>query len=92
MVHAVVVNEARKRITLIFRGSVTQQDFIQDVKCVQVKVDNPAAHISEPSSTPTINLHSGFYGEFSRGKSFKIHGGWYSTDTFLHYNRVPFLC
>jgi len=61
LVHAVVVNEARKRITLIFRGSVTQQDFIQDAKCAQKKVDNPAAHISSPPVTTTINVHSGFY-------------------------------
>ena len=65
MVHAIVVNEFRKRITLVFRGSVTQQDFIQDAKCAQTKVANPAAHLSEPPWIPTMNVHFGFYGEMT---------------------------
>lgn len=62
MVHAIVINDIRKRITVVFRGSVTQKDFIIDAKCNQKKVDNPVAHLSE-HSTPTVNLHTGFYRE-----------------------------
>ena len=37
IVHAIAVNPKRKRITVVFRGSVTQKDFIQDAKCAQKK-------------------------------------------------------
>jgi predicted lipase len=66
IVHAIVVNQTRKRVTIVFRGSVTQKDFLQDAKCAQRKVINPVLSLSsatgDDSSTPqTINLHSGFY-------------------------------
>jgi len=41
LVHAIVVNPLRKRITVLFRGSVTPKDFLQDAKCAQKKVENP---------------------------------------------------
>ena len=37
MVHSIVVNDKKKRITVVFRGSVTKKDFITDAKLVQVK-------------------------------------------------------
>jgi len=58
MVHAVVVNHVRQRVSLVFRGSVTTQDFAQDAKCVQKKVPNPYASKDVPD---VFNLHTGFY-------------------------------
>ena len=37
IVHAIAVSPAKKRITVAFRGSVTQKDFIQDAKMAQTK-------------------------------------------------------
>lgn len=37
LVHAIVVNHSQKRITVVFRGSVTTTDFITDAKVGQTK-------------------------------------------------------
>eukprot|EP00978_Attheya_sp_CCMP212_P001974 scaffold4063_cov40-Attheya_sp.AAC.1 len=61
-VHATVINPKRKRITIIFRGSVTQQDFITDAKCHQTKIANPAKRFypeDDSCTTDTINIHTG---------------------------------
>mmetsp|Transcript_9655 Transcript_9655/g.14201 ORF Transcript_9655/g.14201 Transcript_9655/m.14201 type:complete len:538 (-) Transcript_9655:218-1831(-) len=63
IVHGIVVNHSKCRVTVIFRGSVTPKDFIQDAKCVQTKVENPVAPmVADPDhTTETINVHTGFY-------------------------------
>ena len=60
LVHAIIVNEAHKRIIVIFRGSVTQKDFIQDAKCVQKKLDMPIDAVRD--HVESIRIHTGFYG------------------------------
>ena len=37
LVHAITVNHTQKRITVIFRGSVTTKDFVTDAKVGQIK-------------------------------------------------------
>ena len=37
LVHAIVVNHSQKRITVVFRGSVTIKDFITDAKVGQTR-------------------------------------------------------
>jgi hypothetical protein len=62
VVHAIVVNHVRKRITIVFRGSVSQRDFIQDAKCAQTKVKNPVFNKLQDQVMPeTFNIHTGFY-------------------------------
>ncbi|CAB9497425.1 Phospholipase A1-II 7 [Seminavis robusta] len=60
MVYGIAINHIRKRITVLFRGSVTKQDFITDVKLAQKKVENPVLPLA-PGTNGTINLHTGFY-------------------------------
>ena len=60
VVYGIAVNHLRKRITVVFRGSVTQQDFITDAKSSQKKVDNPVAAL-DPESHAHIKIHTGFY-------------------------------
>ena len=68
MVHGITVNYVRRRITIIFRGSVTQQDFIIDAKCHQKKVANPVSDLllDQSQTTKTINIHSGFHEYLSK--------------------------
>lgn len=67
MVHGIVVNHEAQRVTVIFRGSVTQQDFITDARVHQKVVDNPVTDLSMDKSgvaaamSETINVHTGFY-------------------------------
>jgi len=63
IVHAIVVNGAQKRISVIFRGSVTQKDFVQDAKCAQKKIDNPVASLVEKEELKAedIRIHTGFH-------------------------------
>jgi len=70
IVHGVVVNPTKKRITIIFRGSVTNKDFLQDAKCAQKCIDNPVLSVVVNDSNPkpseeimpsTIRIHTGFY-------------------------------
>lgn len=60
MVHAITLNDAHKRVTVIFRGSVTKNDFMTDAKITQTKVKNPVLKL-DSDCTETINIHSGFY-------------------------------
>jgi hypothetical protein len=48
IVHAVVVNSIKKRISIVFRGSVTNKDFLQDAKCAQQSLPNPVLGIMDP--------------------------------------------
>lgn len=66
IVHGVVVNPNKKRITIIFRGSVTNKDFLQDAKCAQLRIDNPVLNVVQGSPTEEempskIRIHTGFY-------------------------------
>lgn len=60
LVYGITINKKRKRITVIFRGSVTLKDFLMDLKISQIKVKNPLYTV-DCSSPKTISLHSGFY-------------------------------
>jgi len=61
LVHAITINDSMKRITVVFRGSVTKNDFITDAKVSQVEVDNPAFKLNEKTSNKTLSLHNGFH-------------------------------
>eukprot|EP00980_Cylindrotheca_fusiformis_P013147 scaffold3315_cov98-Cylindrotheca_fusiformis.AAC.1 len=77
IVHAIVVNPDRERVTLIFRGSATPKDFIQDAKIAQIKVSNPVYDLlmkeeekdddddnetkKKKDMPDSINVHTGFY-------------------------------
>lgn len=62
MVYGIAVNHLRKRVTVIFRGSVTNQDFITDAKCAQKKLDNPVHKLApHHATTDSIRIHTGFY-------------------------------
>jgi hypothetical protein len=65
LVHAITVNDAQMRITVIFRGSVTKTDFITDAKVAQTRVENPV-HKIDPDTPDTMNLHFGFHGKNKR--------------------------
>ncbi|GFH44379.1 hypothetical protein CTEN210_00853 [Chaetoceros tenuissimus] len=60
LVHAITVNEAQRRITVVFRGSVTKTDFITDSKIAQTRVPNPVYNIDK-DVPEDINLHYGFH-------------------------------
>ena len=60
VVYGIAVNHLRKRVTVIFRGSVTQQDFLTDSRSAQKKVDNPLCTVVE-EAPKHIQLHTGFY-------------------------------
>jgi hypothetical protein len=75
IVHGIVVNPFKKRITIVFRGSVTNKDFLQDAKCAQKQLDNPVLGLLSPTTDTTtatattteeempskIRIHTGFY-------------------------------
>ena len=66
IVHAIVVNFTKKRVSIIFRGSVTNKDFLQDAKCAQRSLPNPVLGIMNPPPTEeqmpsTIRVHTGFW-------------------------------
>jgi len=58
MVYGITVNHIKRRVSVVFRGSVTQQDFVTDAKYAQKKVPNP---VISSAATDTINIHTGFY-------------------------------
>ena len=60
VVYGIAVNHLRKRVTIIFRGSVTQQDFITDAKSKMFKLDNPVARL-DPKAESHIKIHTGFH-------------------------------
>ena len=51
----------RKRITVVFRGSVTKQDFLTDASIHMKPEENPMA--SFPHQDKVIKFHGGFYGK-----------------------------
>ena len=51
-------NPMSKRITLIFRGSATTQDWIKDSKLVVSEIENPVS--DRPNQLPVIGVHKGF--------------------------------
>lgn len=63
MCYGVTINHVRRRITVVFRGSVTFQDFITDAKKSHTKIKNPVTGMQvHHSETPqNIRLHSGFH-------------------------------
>lgn len=64
LVHAIAVEPALRRITLVFRGSVTQQDFITDIKALQVNADISGRGLP---GCDQVKVHQGFY-EYLFGK------------------------
>ena len=59
-VYGIAVNHLRKRVTIVFRGSVTQQDFLTDSRSKQRKIDNPVVSLVE-DVPKQIQIHTGFY-------------------------------
>lgn len=60
MVYGIAVNHIRKRVTVVFRGSVTAQDFVTDAQLAFRESVNPVTKAAIDAS-PTIKLHHGFY-------------------------------
>lgn len=60
VVYGIAVNHLHKRVTIIFRGSVTQQDFITDARSAQKKVESPV-HALVEEAPQRIGIHTGFY-------------------------------
>lgn len=60
MVHAITINDSKKRITVVFRGSVTTTDFMTDAKIVHKNVENPVRK-TLPNASETVDIHTGFY-------------------------------
>mmetsp|Transcript_39728 Transcript_39728/g.119415 ORF Transcript_39728/g.119415 Transcript_39728/m.119415 type:complete len:223 (-) Transcript_39728:675-1343(-) len=59
LVYGVAVDKARKRVTVGFRGSVTQKDFLTDA-CISLKaIENPLKEYDGQSDE--IKIHSGFH-------------------------------
>ena len=56
--YMVTRNPRSKRITLIFRGSTTIQDWIKDSKLVVSDIENPVS--DRPNQLPMIGVHKGF--------------------------------
>lgn len=61
LVYGIEINNARKRITVGFRGSVTPKDFLIDSKAYIRELPNPA--LENEDSGKTIGIHHGFYGK-----------------------------
>jgi hypothetical protein len=53
------IYSARKRVTVVFRGSVTSQDFLTDATIKMTCEKNPFADIAEQDKL--LKYHSGFY-------------------------------
>ncbi|CAB9531604.1 Phospholipase A1 [Seminavis robusta] len=63
VVYGIALNRFRKRVTICFRGSVTNQDFVTDSKSAQKFMDNPTRQMAgDDESVPDkIGIHSGFF-------------------------------
>ena len=59
--HAITINDVKKRVTVVFRGSVTVNDFMTDAKIVHANVENPVQKMF-PNASETIDVHTGFHG------------------------------
>ena len=58
LVHAIVIEPEHKRVTLIFRGTVTKKDFQADLRALQVKADISGRGLP---GYKHATLHQGFY-------------------------------
>ena len=67
-----------KRISVVFRGSVTAKDFMVDVDEFIVEINHP----SKPDSKEKLGVHKGFYGT-QRILEFYANANWRLL-TFLH--------
>mmetsp|Transcript_6516 Transcript_6516/g.10375 ORF Transcript_6516/g.10375 Transcript_6516/m.10375 type:complete len:355 (-) Transcript_6516:228-1292(-) len=68
LVYAVGVNPVEERITVIFRGSVTKNDFMTDAKISIVRAPDPRKFSGTESEDSPLGIHQGFY-EYLFGKS-----------------------
>lgn len=59
LVYAVGIDHGRKRLTVVFRGSVTKQDFLADAAIDMTCEKNPFADLFGQDAL--IKYHSGFY-------------------------------
>lgn len=59
IVYAISVSPVTKRISVIFRGSVTPKDFRQDAKALLSGIDNPVFD-KYPGLTEELGVHLGF--------------------------------
>ncbi len=72
LVYAISVNQARQRITVAFRGSVTSNDFTMDANSMMNTIPNPVVnHDTGIPQASGLGIHHGFYGKISNrfGKS-----------------------
>jgi predicted lipase len=69
LVYAIGVDLRRKRVTVAFRGSVTQKDFMTDATIAMTDMPNPLA--SNPDQEGTIKIHGGFYDYLLKQKNEK---------------------
>jgi len=60
MVYAIGIDQARKRVTLAFRGSVTPTDFQKDAMISLNQQHNPL-HDTDSDQPKQIGVHHGFY-------------------------------
>jgi Lipase (class 3) len=61
VVYGIAVNHLRKRVTVVFRGSVSKQDWITDAKSGQKQVNNPVMSLIQGKVPGKIGIHVGFY-------------------------------
>ena len=62
LVYGVGIDSAKKRITVAFRGSVTQKDFRTDACIGMVAFQNPVYGTGEdPDQRKSVKIHSGFH-------------------------------
>lgn len=66
LVYGISVNQARQRITVAFRGSVTTSDFTTDANAIINNIPNPVVtnqHSTEIRQSNFVGIHHGFYGK-----------------------------
>lgn len=60
LVYAIAVNPHYKRITVVFRGSITKQDWAANMEAYMKEIPNPMAS-RHASQQPTVSVHHGFH-------------------------------
>lgn len=63
LVYAIGTDDARKRVTVSFRGSQTTRDWLQDFQIWMEKLDNPLYAKGIKGQPKTLRVHHGFYGK-----------------------------
>ncbi|KAL7546875.1 hypothetical protein ACHAWF_010199 [Thalassiosira exigua] len=59
LVYAIAINPLRKRITVCFRGSITNRDWATNLEIFMKDAPNPLkSHVSQ---TSTVKIHNGFH-------------------------------